>query len=134
MLRTAHGGHISMALLAGVTMLWLAGCGGSTNDKTSHDSRSSAAAAVTSSASRTTTDTTATSSGSSAEETAVGDEALFKYAECMRAHGIQLPPPDTSGPNPKIDTTGVDTSSSRYKRTGRLCLHIASAYFHARLR
>ncbi|HEY5285672.1 MAG TPA: hypothetical protein VIJ50_01035, partial [Solirubrobacteraceae bacterium] len=41
--------------------------------------------------------------------------ALSKYGDCLRANGIKLPAPNTSGNGPIFDTKGIDTASSQFK-------------------
>jgi hypothetical protein len=39
----------------------------------------------------------------------------------MRAHGIKLPPPDTTGNGPIFDTRRIDTGSAAFRAAARAC-------------
>jgi hypothetical protein len=47
--------------------------------------------------------------------------ALGKFASCMRAHGVNLAAPNTSGKGPVFNTTGIDTGSARFKTAEASC-------------
>jgi hypothetical protein len=47
--------------------------------------------------------------------------ALSKYAACMRAHGVNLPEPNTSGNGPIFDLKGLDTTSAKYRTAQAQC-------------
>jgi hypothetical protein len=47
--------------------------------------------------------------------------ALTKYAECMRANGVNLPAPNTNGKGPVFNTKGINTSSATFKAARTKC-------------
>ncbi len=51
-------------------------------------------------------------------------QALAKLGECMRAHGVNVPAPNTSGNGPVFDTKGIDTSSQQFKTAQQACSSI----------
>jgi hypothetical protein len=53
------------------------------------------------------------------------------YASCLRAHGVNLPQPNTTGRGPIIDAKGIDTKSSAFKRASALCAPAAKATLRA---
>lgn len=55
--------------------------------------------------------------------------SLAKYAECMRANGVDLPAPNTSGKGPVFDTKGIDTASATFKAAREKCQsHLRGAF------
>lgn len=46
---------------------------------------------------------------------------LVKYATCLRQNGINVPEPNTTGNGPVFNTTGIDTSSSKFKAAQGKC-------------
>jgi hypothetical protein len=48
-------------------------------------------------------------------------QQLAKFATCMRANGIKLPAPNTSGKGPIFNTKGIDTTSSAFKQADAKC-------------
>jgi hypothetical protein len=48
-------------------------------------------------------------------------QALTKFAACMRASGINLPAPNTSGNGPVFSTKGLDLSSARFRQAEAKC-------------
>jgi hypothetical protein len=47
--------------------------------------------------------------------------ALAKFASCLRANGVNVPAPNTSGNGPVFDTKGIDTSSAQFKAAEAKC-------------
>jgi hypothetical protein len=47
--------------------------------------------------------------------------ALAKFASCLRANGVNVPAPNTSGKGPVFDTKGIDTSSARFRAAEVKC-------------
>jgi hypothetical protein len=48
--------------------------------------------------------------------------AMLKYAECMRSHGISnFPDPVDNGTNIGFNTTGIDSNSARAKAADKAC-------------
>src|SRR5438105_12349741 len=66
----------------------------------------------------------ASSSGSSsaAALTPALKQALASFAQCMRAHGVNHPEPNTSGNGPIFETRGLDTTSPAYKAARAACI------------
>ncbi|HEY2719316.1 MAG TPA: hypothetical protein VGI52_06780 [Solirubrobacteraceae bacterium] len=54
---------------------------------------------------------------------AAGRQRFAKFAACMRANGVDLPAPNTSGKGPIFNTKGIDTSSSKFKAADSKCAH-----------
>jgi hypothetical protein len=46
---------------------------------------------------------------------------LVKYAACLRQNGVNVPEPNTTGQGPVFNTTGIDTSSSKFKAAQSKC-------------
>jgi hypothetical protein len=53
-------------------------------------------------------------------------QAFVNFVSCMRAHGVNLPSPNTSGKGPLLDTKGTDTTSAQYKAAIATCSSIVS--------
>lgn len=52
----------------------------------------------------------------------VYDEALAKYAGCLRKHGVNVANPSPSqGGDASLDMKGIDKSSKRFKRAAEAC-------------
>jgi hypothetical protein len=47
--------------------------------------------------------------------------ALVKFATCLRDSGVSVPEPNTSGRGPIFNTSGLDTSSARFKAATAKC-------------
>ncbi|HEY1450368.1 MAG TPA: hypothetical protein VGF47_05395, partial [Solirubrobacteraceae bacterium] len=54
---------------------------------------------------------------------AAGRQRFAKFAACMRANGVNLPAPNTSGKGPIFNTKGIDTSDSKFKAADGKCAH-----------
>jgi hypothetical protein len=52
-------------------------------------------------------------------------QSLKRFVACMRAHGQNLPEPNTSGKGPIFDTKGLDTHSSAFTTAARTCIVLA---------
>jgi hypothetical protein len=48
-------------------------------------------------------------------------KAFAKFAACMRAGGVKLGEPNTSGKGPIFDTKGIDTASAQFQKMERKC-------------
>jgi hypothetical protein len=48
-------------------------------------------------------------------------QALTKFATCMRANGVNLPAPNTSGKGPVFSTSGLNTSSPQFRQADSKC-------------
>jgi hypothetical protein len=48
-------------------------------------------------------------------------QALTKFADCMRENGINLPTPNTSGKGPIFNTSGLDTASAKFREAEAKC-------------
>jgi hypothetical protein len=48
-------------------------------------------------------------------------QQFAKFASCMRANGVSLPAPNTSGKGPVFNTKGIDTTSSAFKQADAKC-------------
>lgn len=52
----------------------------------------------------------------------VYEEALTKYAACLRQHGIAVPKPTAAkGQQATLDTNGINKTSARFKRAQSSC-------------
>jgi hypothetical protein len=47
--------------------------------------------------------------------------ALTKFATCLRANGVNIPAPNTSGNGPIFNTKGIDTASTQFKTAETKC-------------
>ncbi|MHB1808954.1 MAG: hypothetical protein ACYCU0_06625 [Solirubrobacteraceae bacterium] len=47
-------------------------------------------------------------------------KALIEYAGCLRRHGVDVPNPKQGG-RAKLDTSGIDKSSARFKQAALSC-------------
>jgi hypothetical protein len=47
--------------------------------------------------------------------------ALARFAACMRANGVNVPPPNTSGTGPIFNTKGIDTKSPQFVSAASKC-------------
>ena len=47
--------------------------------------------------------------------------ALTKFASCMRANGVNVPAPNTSGNGPLFNDKGLDTTSAAFKAAEAKC-------------
>jgi hypothetical protein len=52
---------------------------------------------------------------------------LVKYAECLRAAGVKLPAPNTSGTGPVFDLKGVDVTGAQYRAAVLKCAYVIRA-------
>jgi hypothetical protein len=48
-------------------------------------------------------------------------QALTKFAACMRANGVNLPAPNTSGKGPVFNTNGLNASSPQFRQADSKC-------------
>jgi hypothetical protein len=49
-------------------------------------------------------------------------QALVKFASCMRAHGVKIAEPNTSGKGPIFSTAGIDTASAQFQSAQASCM------------
>jgi hypothetical protein len=54
-------------------------------------------------------------------------KALTAYAACLRSNGVKVPAPNTSGKGPIFNTTGIDTSSAKFRSAGMKCASVLRA-------
>jgi hypothetical protein len=50
--------------------------------------------------------------------------ALRRFVACMRANGVELPAPNTSGRGPIFDSSKIDRSAPAFQRASRACLSV----------
>ncbi len=55
--------------------------------------------------------------------------ALTKFGACMRTNGINLPAPNTSGKGPVFNTSGISTTSTKFKTAEAKCAAILRSSF-----
>jgi hypothetical protein len=48
-------------------------------------------------------------------------QALVQFAACMRANGVNVPPPNTSGTGPIFNTKGINTKSPQFASAASKC-------------
>jgi hypothetical protein len=48
-------------------------------------------------------------------------QAFTKFAACMRANGVNLPAPNTSGKGPIFNTNGLNASSPQFRQAQSKC-------------
>jgi hypothetical protein len=58
-------------------------------------------------------------------------QALAKFAACMRANGVNVPAPNTSGSGPVFNTKGVDTNSPAFQAADSKCRSDLQGAFRA---
>jgi pilus assembly protein FimV len=58
--------------------------------------------------------------------------ALAKFATCMRANGVNIPAPNTSGSGPIFNTKGINTASAQFKTAEAKCSSDLRAGFRGR--
>src|SRR4029077_2779829 len=56
-------------------------------------------------------------------------EALAKFATCLRANGVNVPPPNTSGSGPIFSTKGIDTTSAQFRNAESKCRGVLTSAF-----
>jgi hypothetical protein len=56
-------------------------------------------------------------------------QALSRFGECLRAHGVKVPAPNTSGSGPVFNTKGIDTASQQFKTAEEACSSILRSAF-----
>lgn len=59
-------------------------------------------------------------------------QALTKFAACMRANGVNLPAPNTSGNGPVFNTKGIDPSSAKFRQADAKCASELKGVFNGR--
>jgi hypothetical protein len=59
-------------------------------------------------------------------------QAFTKFAACMRADGVNLPAPNTSGKGPIFNTNGVNTASTRFRQAQAKCASELKGVFTGR--
>jgi hypothetical protein len=121
---------LSMVLLASVG---LAACGSSSSTTRSpstagaagHTTTMPAAHAATRRASPTRSSRGRSSGSPRGAFGALGDpryrRALAAFAACVRRHGINLPPPNTTGRGPIFTSKGIDVRSQRFRTATASC-------------
>ncbi len=70
--------------------------------------------------------------GAGGLNTAAGRQALAKFAACMSENGVKIPAPNTSGKGPIFNTTGIDTSSAKFREAEAKCRTDLLGAFRAR--
>jgi hypothetical protein len=93
-----------VAWLAAATCLAAAGCGSS--------SQGTPASQATRSAHATTR---------AARFSPAVQQAYIKFAGCMHAHGVAMPPPNIAGPGPVFDPRRIDTKSPHFASALSTC-------------
>jgi hypothetical protein len=59
-------------------------------------------------------------------------QKLISFAECMRAHGIPLPPPNTSGKGPVFNASGLNATTPQYRSAAAACRRFLGALLQFR--
>jgi len=59
-------------------------------------------------------------------------QAYAKFASCMRANGVNLPEPNTSGKGPIFNTKGIQTTGSTFRSAEDKCRGDLVGAFHVR--
>jgi hypothetical protein len=59
-------------------------------------------------------------------------QAFTKFAACMRANGVNLPAPNTSGKGPVFNTSGLNTSSPQFRQAQAKCASELKGTFNGR--
>lgn len=149
--------HINrMLLIAAVpTVLALSACGGSggtakqtaqtpslasTSNTTTTETKATTSGAAASqrtpntSTATTQTSTSTTNAADHAREEAARNHAIVILVNCLRAHGVNMPPPNIKGPGPIADFSGVKTSTPQFGQARSICLPVAEANFNAAMK
>ncbi|HEX5852802.1 MAG TPA: hypothetical protein VFY36_06900 [Solirubrobacteraceae bacterium] len=124
--------NLRAALVSAIVLLIasfsLAACGDSSSGSSSSSSTSSSTASAATSATTPAPSSPATAKSPSDADTsrkrAAFNRALIKFAACLRKHGIDIPPPDTSGKGPLFNTKGLNTSSPKFTAARDKCLGV----------
>lgn len=58
--------------------------------------------------------------------------ALTKFAACMREHGVEVPNPNTTGSGPIFNTSGLNTSSAKFRTAESKCSALLRGAFGRR--
>jgi hypothetical protein len=134
---------------ATIATLGLSACGGSSGGSTSTATQASTAAAVKapraqaggSTAPGAQSPSTKGSAGAAAgragahSRSAAGSQfrqALGAFAACLRANGIAVPKPNTSGNGPVLSTKGLNTASPKFRAATLKCRGVLVRAFRAR--
>ena|ERR1039457_2637589 len=59
-------------------------------------------------------------------------QAFTKFAACMRANGVNLPAPNTSGNGPIFNTNGIDQTSAKFRQADAKCASELKGVFNGR--
>lgn len=70
--------------------------------------------------------------GAGALASPAAKQALEKFAACLRENGVNVPAPNTSGKGPVFNTSGIDTSSAKFKAAQTKCSSAIHGLFGAR--
>ncbi len=100
------------------TCALLAACGGGSSGTTTTVASASASASATTTSAVTLTSTTMTQSTLGK---AKAYAELYRYALCMRAHGVDLPPPNLTGTGPLFELGKINPYSKHYQAATRAC-------------
>jgi hypothetical protein len=134
--------------VAGVTLagafaaISLAACGGGSTGAGSRESLSTASsvsATGSSTAASTLSSNTSASQTTSSEAAAPAKarrglaerEAVYAFIECVRTHGVVMPPPNRSGKGPIYNAKGVNNTTPTFKHARAVCLPKAEAAIRA---
>jgi hypothetical protein len=55
-------------------------------------------------------------------------KAFATFAACMRANGVNLPAPNTSGKGPVFNTSGLNTNGAQFKSAQAKCASALPAF------
>jgi len=61
--------------------------------------------------------------------TSVFRQALSKFAECLRQHGVNVPMPNASGKGPVFSTKGLNTASPQFRAATAKCRGVLANAF-----
>jgi hypothetical protein len=64
----------------------------------------------------------------------VFQQALAKFAVCLRQNGVNVPPPNTSGKGPIFNTKGIKTTSPRFRHASMKCRGVLVGAFRGQRR
>lgn len=121
--------RVTYPIVVTAACLALAACGGSSSTSSSATSTTSNAPATSAQVTSAAAAATSTGSATTATATAItktptaksAHAALSRYAACMRRHGVNLPPPNTTGNGPLFNLAGINTGSPAFQAAAATC-------------
>jgi hypothetical protein len=134
---TAHTHRGLAAIVAVMAMLWLAGCGSSSNtpsaDAPAANETPASSNAAGSSGSKGTGTTTATKH-TRHEEVLAARQGVITMTKCIEGYGVKVPPQNLHAAKPVFSVKGIDTETQQFHTAYTACLGKAIGVYKAALR